>query len=59
MKFRKSGNVFYNKIFGTKIDYRPPLDKNNEACQLKRTEKKRKKPYFIPGGGSKLVEWDM
>ncbi len=55
--YEKTGNVFFNKMFGTKIQFRPTgLDMNEEAKLLaSKLREKGKKPYFIPGGGSNVV----
>ena len=55
--YETSGNVLFNHIFGTTIEFRPPgLDMNAEARAV--TEKfaaNGRKPYFIPGGGSNEI----
>ena len=52
--YEKTGNVFFDQMFNTQIEFRPPgLDMNAEAQQV--AEKLRlhgRSPYFIPGGGS-------
>ena len=52
--YEQTGNVFFDQMFNTQIEFRPPgLDMNAEAQQV--TEKLRlngRSPYFIPGGGS-------
>ena len=55
--YETTGNVLFDHIFGTTIEFRPPgLDMNAEARAV--TEKfvaKGRKPYFIPGGGSNEI----
>ena len=52
--YEQTGNVFFDQMFNTQIEFRPPgLDMNAEAQQV--AEKLRlhgRSPYFIPGGGS-------
>ncbi len=55
--YETTGNVLFDRIFGTTIEFRPPgLDMNAEARAV--TEKfaaNGRKPYFIPGGGSNEI----
>ncbi len=55
--YERTGNVLFDHIFGTTIEFRPPgLDMNAEARAV--TEKfaaNGRKPYFIPGGGSNEI----
>ena len=55
--YETTGNVLFDHIFGTTIEFRPPgLDMNAEARTV--TEKfsvNGRKPYFIPGGGSNEI----
>jgi L-cysteate sulfo-lyase len=55
--YETTGNVLFDHIFGTTIEFRPPgLDMNAEARAA--TEKfavNGRKPYFIPGGGSNEI----
>jgi L-cysteate sulfo-lyase len=55
--YETTGNVLFDHIFGTTIEFRPPgLDMNAEARTV--TEKfsvSGRKPYFIPGGGSNEI----
>ena len=55
--YETTGNVLFDHIFGTTIEFRPPgLDMNAEARAV--TEKfaaNGRKPYFIPGGGSNEI----
>jgi L-cysteate sulfo-lyase len=55
--YETTGNVLFDHIFGTTIEFRPPgLDMNAEARSV--TEKfaaNGRKPYFIPGGGSNEI----
>ncbi len=52
-----TGNVLFDKIFGTVLEFRAPgLDMNAEGLDV--TERLRAdghRPYFIPGGGSNDV----
>ena len=55
--YETTGNVLFDNVFGTTIEFRPPgLDMNAEALQIanKLTDQGRK-PYFIPGGGSNEI----
>ena len=55
--YETTGNVLFDHIFGTTIEFRPPgFDMNAEARAV--TEKfaaNGRKPYFIPGGGSNEI----
>ena len=55
--YETTGNVLFDHIFGTTIEFRPPgLDMNAEARAV--TEKfaaNGRKPYLIPGGGSNEI----
>ena len=55
--YEKTGNVLFDQMFGTSIEFRPSgLDMNAEALLV--TEKFKvsgRKPYFIPGGGSNEI----
>ena len=55
--YETTGNVLFDHIFGTTIEFRPPgHDMNAEARAV--TEKfaaNGRKPYFIPGGGSNEI----
>ena len=55
--YEATGNVLFDHIFGTTIEFRPPgLDMNAEARAV--TEKfaaNGRKPYLIPGGGSNKI----
>jgi len=55
--YEQTGNVFFDHLFNTQIEFRPPgLDMNAEAMAV--TEKLRaagRNPYFIPGGGSNEI----
>ena len=55
--YEQTGNVLFDHMFNTKIEFRPPgLDMNGEAMAV--TECLRaegKKAYFIPGGGSNEI----
>ncbi len=55
--YETTGNVLFDQLFGTSIEYRPAgLDMNAEAMAV--TEKlaaSGRKPYFIPGGGSNEI----
>ena len=55
--YETTGNVLFDHIFGTTIEFRPPgLDMNAEARAV--TEKfaaNGRKPYVIPGGGSNEI----
>ena len=52
-----TGNVLFDNIFGTTIEFRPPgLDMNAEAIEIvKKLKAQGRKPYFIPGGGSNEI----
>ena len=55
--YETTGNVLFDQMFGTSLEFRPPgLDMNAEAQAV--TEKLAaagRKPYFIPGGGSNEI----
>lgn len=55
--YEKTGNVFFDHIFNTKIEFRPPgLNMNAEAEALTaRLRAIGRNPYFIPGGGSNEI----
>ena len=52
--YEQTGNVFFDQMFNTQIEFRPPgLDMNDEARQAaEKLQSQGRKPYFIPGGGS-------
>jgi len=52
-----TGNVLFDNIFGTTIEFRPPgLDMNAEAIEIvEKLKAQGRKPYFIPGGGSNEI----
>ncbi len=52
--YEQTGNVFFDQMFNTKIEFCPPgLDMNDRARQAaKKLQSQGRKPYFIPGGGS-------
>ena len=52
-----TGNVLFDNIFGTTIEFRPPgLDMNAEAIEIvKKIKAQGRSPYFIPGGGSNEI----
>ena len=52
-----TGNVLFDNIFGTVIEFRPPgLDMNAEALQIvEKLTIEGRNPYFIPGGGSNEI----
>ena len=52
--YEQTGNVFFDQMFNTQIEFRPPgLDMNDEARQAaEKLQAQGRKPYFIPGGGS-------
>jgi len=52
-----TGNVFFDRLFGATLEFRPPgLDMNAEAQTVAdRLAETGKRPYFIPGGGSNAV----
>ena len=56
-EYETTGNVLFDNIFGTTIEFRPPgLDMNAEAFQVvEKLKHEGKKPYFIPGGGSNEI----
>ena len=55
--YETTGNVLFDNVFGTTIEFRPPgLDMNAEALQIvDKFKKQGRKPYFIPGGGSNEI----
>ena len=55
--YEQTGNVLLDKLFGTKIEFRPPgLDMNAEALAVaEQLRADGNRPYFIPGGGSNPV----
>ena len=55
--YETTGNVLFDNIFGTTIEFRPPgLDMNAEALQIvEKLRSQGRKPYFIPGGGSNEI----
>ena len=55
--YEKTGNVLFDQMFGTSIEFRPSgLDMNAEALLVTETFKESgRKPYFIPGGGSNEI----
>lgn len=55
--YEKTGNVFFDKLFGATMEYRPAgLDMNAEAeTVVERLKSEGHKPYFIPGGGSNTI----
>ncbi len=56
-EYEATGNVLFNNILGTTIEFRPPgLDMNAEAKAVFETfEANGRRPYFIPGGGSNEI----
>ena len=56
-EYETTGNVLFDHIFGTTIEFRPPgLDMNAEARAVTQTfAANGRKPYFIPGGGSNEI----
>ena len=55
--YEQTGNVFFDQMFNTQIEFRPPgLDMNDEARQAaEKLQAQGRKPYFIPGGGSNEI----
>ena len=55
--YETTGNVLFDNVFGTTIEFRPPgLDMNAEALQIaNKLMDQGRKPYFIPGGGSNEI----
>ncbi len=55
--YEQTGNVFFDHMFGTEIEFRPSgLDMNAEAMAVcERLRKAGHNPYFIPGGGSNEI----
>jgi L-cysteate sulfo-lyase len=55
--YEQTGNVLFDHMFNTKIEFRPPgLDMNGEAMAVtERLRAEGKKAYFIPGGGSNEI----
>ena len=55
--YERTGNVLFDQMFGTTIEFRPPgLDMNAEAqAATDRLRDEGNKPYFIPGGGSNEI----
>ncbi len=55
--YETTGNVLFNQIFGTTIEFRPAgLDMNDEAQIVSENfAAAGRKPYFIPGGGSNEI----
>ena len=55
--YETTGNVLFDHIFGTTIEFRPPgLDMNAEArAVIEKFAANGRKPYFIPGGGSNEI----
>lgn len=55
--YEQTGNVFFDHLFNTQIEFRPPgLDMNAEAMALtERLRAEGRNPYFIPGGGSNEI----
>ena len=55
--YETTGNVLFDHIFGTTIEFRPSgLDMNAEARAVTETfSANGRKPYFIPGGGSNEI----
>jgi len=56
-KYEQTGNVLFDQMFGTTIEFRPPgLDMNAEAQAVtERFREEGRNPYFIPGGGSNEI----
>jgi len=56
-EYEHTGNVFFDRLFGAKLEFRPPgLDMNAEAMALTESLREQgRRPYFIPGGGSNEV----
>ncbi len=55
--YETTGNVLFDQMFGTSIEFRPAgLDMNAEAQAVtERLAATGRKPYFIPGGGSNEI----
>lgn len=55
--YEQTGNVLFDHMFNTKIEFRPPgLDMNSEVMAVtERLRAEGKKAYFIPGGGSNEI----
>ncbi|MEX0345466.1 MAG: D-cysteine desulfhydrase [Rhizobiaceae bacterium] len=55
--YESTGNVFFDKLFGATLEFRPAgLDMNAEAMAVSdKLKAGGHKPYFIPGGGSNTV----
>ena len=55
--YEQTGNVLFDQMFGTTIEFRPPgLDMNAEAQAVTdRLRDEGNKPYLIPGGGSNEI----
>ncbi len=55
--YEHTGNVFFDRLFNTQIEFRPPdLDMNAEALAVaERLRSEGRNPYFIPGGGSNEI----
>ena len=55
--YEQTGNVLFDYMFNTQIEFRPPgLDMNAEARSVtERLKAEGRKPYFIPGGGSNEI----
>ena len=55
--YEKTGNVLFDYIFNTQIEFRPPgLDMNEQAREVtERLNADGRKAYFIPGGGSNEI----
>ena len=57
VSYEQTGNVLFDQMFGTTIEFRPPgLDMNAEAQAVTdRLREDGNRPYFIPGGGSNEI----
>ena len=56
-EYEQTGNVLFDRIFNTKIEFRPAgLDMNAEAKAVsERLKSEGRNAYFIPGGGSNEI----
>ncbi|MEE3024997.1 MAG: D-cysteine desulfhydrase family protein, partial [Pseudomonadota bacterium] len=57
VSYEQTGNVLFDQMFGTTIEFRAPgLDMNAEAQAVtNRLREDGNRPYFIPGGGSNEI----
>ena len=55
--YETTGNVFLDRLFGARIDFRPAGADMGQACDERAAEVRAAggKPYVIPGGGSNRI----